>query len=150
MPATARREVVRSGEVGVYHCWARCVRRAFLCGVDPVSGADFDHRRDWVVGVQRNFAALFGVEICFHAEMSNHLHLVLRTRPDVVAQWSDEEVARRCLSINRLVRSRDGETCRPPTDADIAMATADPERVGTTGQAMRQLLPVRSLSLTRS
>ena len=38
MPAYARKEIVREGEVGMYHCVARCVRRAFLCGEDAVSG----------------------------------------------------------------------------------------------------------------
>src|SRR5271157_3137600 len=31
--------------------------------------------------------------------MSNHLHVILRNRPDVVALWSDEEVARRWLTL---------------------------------------------------
>jgi hypothetical protein len=50
MPASARQEIVLAGEVGVYHIWTRCVRRAFLCGVDPVTGQNFDHRRDWIRG----------------------------------------------------------------------------------------------------
>jgi hypothetical protein len=31
--------------------------------------------------------------------MSNHIHLVLRSRPDVVDTWDDREVARRWLMI---------------------------------------------------
>jgi len=120
---------VREGEVGVYHCWARCVRRAFLCGVDPLSGQNHDHRRDWLIALQRRLAALFGVEICFHAQMSNHMHVIVRTRPDVVAQWTDDEVARRYLLINRLVRSSDGSPSAEPTSAEIAVRTADPEHV---------------------
>ncbi len=33
-----RAEVVVADEVGVYHCVQRVVRRAFLCGIDPLSG----------------------------------------------------------------------------------------------------------------
>jgi hypothetical protein len=36
-PAYARSHIVPPNEVGVYHCMARCVRRAFLCGVDPLT-----------------------------------------------------------------------------------------------------------------
>src|SRR5271157_1197399 len=31
--------------------------------------------------------------------MSNHLHVILRNRPDVVTLWSDQEVARRWLAV---------------------------------------------------
>jgi hypothetical protein len=37
MPAYARSQIVPPDEVGVYHRMARCVRRAFLCGVDPLT-----------------------------------------------------------------------------------------------------------------
>ena len=129
MPGCARREIVRQGEVGVYHCWSRCVRGAFLCGNDPVTGKNFDHRRDLICQFERRIAGLFGIEVAFHAELSNHIHLVLRLRPDVVVTWSDEDVARRWLSITRLVRSQDGDHIREPTDEDIATETADPARM---------------------
>ena len=46
----ARRDLVREGMPGVYHCTARCVRRAFLLGQDDYSGKNYDHRRLWIVG----------------------------------------------------------------------------------------------------
>ena len=49
MPTFARGQVVVEDQVGVYHCIARYVRRAFLCGVDPYTGQDFSHRKDWIL-----------------------------------------------------------------------------------------------------
>ncbi len=98
MVSSPRSEVVSTDEVGVYHVWTRCVRRAFLCGVDPVSGKDYAHRRQWIHEFLQQLAGLCGVGVGFHAEMANHLHLILRARPDVVAMWSDRDVVRRSIA----------------------------------------------------
>jgi hypothetical protein len=45
MPTYARRQIVIEDRVGVYHCIARCVRRAFLCGTDPYTGQDYTPQR---------------------------------------------------------------------------------------------------------
>ena len=128
MPAYARREIVPSDEVGVYHCVARCVRRAFLCGVDAYSGQDYEHRRDWIRERLEQLASVFAIDICAYTLMSNHLHLVLRTRPDLVPEWSAEEVAWRWL---RLHPPRDPATGRrtEPTAGDINRIASMPERV---------------------
>ena len=86
-------------EIGVYHCVQRVVRRAFLCGVDPLSGKSYNHRRAWIRDRLEALAGLFGVEIAAFAVLSNHVHVILRIRPDVVALWSDQEVARRWLTL---------------------------------------------------
>ena len=41
MVAFARRELFQLGRLATYHCWTRCVRRAFLFGKDPVTGKNF-------------------------------------------------------------------------------------------------------------
>ena len=38
MPRIPRKFVFDPTEVGVYHCINRCVRRAFLCGTDDLTG----------------------------------------------------------------------------------------------------------------
>jgi REP element-mobilizing transposase RayT len=128
VPASARRYIVHDECVGVYHCIARCVRRAFLCGIDTYSGRDYSHRKAWILDRLRALAGLFGVEVCGYAIMSNHLHLVLRNRPDSVEQWSDAEVALRWC---KLFPQRDDSTGEPaePDDNDVAMIMANADRL---------------------
>ncbi len=49
MPTCARKEIIRQGMPGIFHCWSRCVRRAWLLGDDPLTGKNYDHRRLWVL-----------------------------------------------------------------------------------------------------
>jgi len=145
MPAYARKEIVREGEVGIYHCVARCVRRAFLCGFDAATGRSFEHRKGWIRRRLEELAGIFGIDVCGYAVMGNHLHVVLRTRPDVVAAWSDEEVAERWW---RLFPRRRGEDLSPaePEPHELAMLIADPKvaaerrrRLGSLSWLMRCL-----------
>ena len=48
MARVNRREVPADEEIRVVHCVNRCVRRAFLCGVDPLTGMSCEHRRQWI------------------------------------------------------------------------------------------------------
>ncbi len=94
-----RSDVFHHGEVGVAHCIQRCVRRAFLAGKDAVTGRSFEYRRDWIRKRLELLASVFGIDILNYAIMSNHLHVLLRTRPDVVKTWKDEEIAKRWLRL---------------------------------------------------
>ena len=60
--------------------------------------------------------------------MSNHFHCVLRTRPDIVKEWSDDQVARRWW---KLFPKRRDETGAPadPTELEIRSLVADTERL---------------------
>ena len=76
-----------------YHCVARCVRRAFLCGRDTYSGRDFEHRKQWFLDRLAAQADAFAIEICAYAVMSNHYHLVLRIDESRTKAWSDASYA---------------------------------------------------------
>jgi len=82
-----------------YHCISRCVRRAFLCGTDQLTGFDFEHRRQWIVDRIKLLCSVFSVDLCAYAIMSNHYHIVVRINTEEVKQWSDKEVAHRWLQI---------------------------------------------------
>ncbi|MCE2796989.1 MAG: transposase [Planctomyces sp.] len=118
MARLARVEIFAADEVAVVHVMNRTVRRCFLLGHDPVSGRNYDHRKVWIDEQLVHQARHFGIDLLCQAIMSNHLHLVLRSRPDVVQEWSDEEVARRWLM---LCPERRDEDRRPmePTEFEI-------------------------------
>ena len=123
----ARHTVVSREETGVYHCVSRCVRRAFLCGWDAYSGKNYEHRRDWVQERLRELSERFGVQVLAYSVMSNHTHLVLRTRPDWVDSWSADEVAERWC---RLFRGRKAQREGKAYDEDkYERIRKDPEQV---------------------
>ncbi|MGA9575942.1 MAG: hypothetical protein WBS20_18510 [Lysobacterales bacterium] len=82
-----------------YHCISRCVRRAFLCGSDPLTGFDFEHRRQWIIDRIKLLCSIFAVDLCAYAIMSNHYHIVIRINSETARQWSDEEVASRWMKV---------------------------------------------------
>ncbi len=89
--ATARRNLVDPTQSGVFHCVSRCVRRAFLCRWDAYSGQDYEHRRAWIRDRLHELTELFAIEVHSYAVMSNHLHVVVRTLPQRVDDWDDED-----------------------------------------------------------
>ena len=94
-----RKRLVSLTNTPYYHCISRCVRRAFLCGVDPLSGFDFSHRRDWVVERMKSLCGVFAIDLCAYAVMSNHYHIVVRVDGDAAQSWSGREVVERWLQL---------------------------------------------------
>ena len=78
-----------------YHCVSRCVRRAFLCGTDTVSGQSFEHRRQWIEDKLYELTQVFALDLYAYAVMSNHYHVVLYVDIDEAEGWSLEEVIAR-------------------------------------------------------
>jgi hypothetical protein len=110
----ARSQLVSTDAPGTYHCVQRCVRRAFLCGVDAYSGQDFEHRKPWIEQRLSLVAESFAAAIHAYAVMSNHLHVVIHMDPGVALLWTDVEVAERWV---RLFPPRE------PTDAAHTLNT---------------------------
>jgi REP element-mobilizing transposase RayT len=109
-----RSSLVSVGDTPYYHCICRCVRRAWLCGEDPVSGKSFEYRKEWMRARLALLTEIFAIRLCAYAVMSNHYHLVVRLAPEQVAFWSDLEVAERWtriftgpLSIQRFLHAQE-------------------------------------------
>jgi REP element-mobilizing transposase RayT len=139
MARLARAEIFDPSEVAIVHVMARTVRRCFLLGFDPVTSRNYDHRKDWIEEKLKHLAAFMGIDLLSYALMSNHFHLILRSRPDAVANWSDEEVARRWLSLCPIRKRRRTDSCEislnepyvvtEPSQADLNSICNNPRKL---------------------
>jgi len=75
-----------------YHCISRCVRQSFLCGTDALTGQSYEHRRQWIEDIILEQSAIFAIEVCAYAVMSNHYHLVLHINQANAQGWSHDQV----------------------------------------------------------
>jgi len=111
-----RKSLVSLNDTPFYHCVSRCVRRAFLCGVDPYSGKNYEHRRGWLEYLLLRTADVFAIKLCSYAVMSNHYHVVLHVRSDIADKWSDLDVVKRWHRLFKPTpfsqRFIDGESLR--------------------------------------
>jgi hypothetical protein len=128
MARLTRKEVFSLEEVAIIHVINRVVRRCFLIGNDPVTGKNYDHRKEMIEKLFEHFAGLFALDLLAYAILSNHFHAVLRSRPDVVATWSDLEVARRWMLICPKRKHLDG-TPKEPTLSELNAILRKPKKV---------------------
>ena len=128
MSRLARIEMFAPDEVAIVHVMNRVVRRCFLFGDDPVSGKNFDHRKVWIEDQLQIQAACFGIDLLGFSLMSNHFHLILRSRPDCVSAWDDTEVARRWLLLCPIRKDQSGRA-EDPNPAELDTIRNDPDRL---------------------
>ncbi|MEQ1830936.1 MAG: hypothetical protein ABL921_33630 [Pirellula sp.] len=130
MARLARAEVFDPGEVAILHICARVVRRCFLFGVDPVTGINHDHRKVWIEEQLKLLAENLGIDLLAIAILSNHFHLILRSRPDVVETWDDTEVARRWLMLCPKRKKKD-RSPEEPNEFELNSIRNDPDKLAT-------------------
>lgn len=99
---TARNTQISIVDTPYYHCMARCVRRAFLCGEDSFSGQSYEHRKQWIVDRILQLSAIFAIDVSAYAVMSNHYHVVLYIDRDTARDWSLKEVAERWKQLFKM------------------------------------------------
>ncbi|MEQ9407595.1 MAG: hypothetical protein RIK87_07695, partial [Fuerstiella sp.] len=68
MARVNRREVLADDEVQVVHCVSRCLRRGILCGDDPLTRMNYDHRRHWIRNRPEFLAGVSG-DVCTELQL---------------------------------------------------------------------------------
>jgi REP element-mobilizing transposase RayT len=92
-----------------------------------VTERDFDYRRGWIESLLAYLAGVFALDVGNFNILSNHLHALLRTRPDLALRWSAEEVAWRWKRA--WPELCDGQWVREPTDAELDALLAQPTKI---------------------
>ncbi|WP_232605141.1 transposase [Photobacterium phosphoreum] len=95
----SRRKLIEPQITPFYHVINLCVRRAYLCGDDPYNGKNYQHRRGWIVNKIKQLAAVFCIDVCAYAVMSNHYHLVLKIDTEQQQKLTSEAVISRWLQL---------------------------------------------------
>ena len=140
----ARKHLVCLADTPYYHVYSRCVRRAFLCGIDRHTGQSYEHRRAWIEDRVRVLSSLFSIDLCAYAVMSNHYHLVVKLNPNEPAGWSDDEVLQRWTALFRgpllVQRYRAGESLSSAEEDTVrSIAAVYRDRLGSLSWFMKCL-----------
>ncbi len=68
----ARNQQISLEATPYYHCISRCVRLAFLCGEDSLTGNSYEHRKDWVTERLGELTEVFAIDLCAYAVMKTY------------------------------------------------------------------------------
>lgn len=125
-----RRDQFRPDEVAVVHVMNRVAGRAMLLGQDPITGKCYDHRKGWIDAELLRLTAGFAIDLVASAILGNHFHLVLRSRPDIVALWNATEIAMRWLTMCPTPNMRRSK--RGPTEKELDSIRKVPSELART------------------
>lgn len=93
--ATPRYSKVDLSVTPFYHCISRCVRQAYLCGTDLLTGRSYEHRKQWLIDKIEFLTTVFSIQILSYAIMDNHYHIDVYINSDQADNWEDDEVIAR-------------------------------------------------------
>lgn len=108
----------------VAHCVSRCVRREYLI--------DLPERRRSLLDRMRFLTTYFAIDVLETSVLSNHMHVVVATHPDLAELWTDDEVAFRYRSLcpDHRWRTRNNIAKNLPAQPhEIAAALTKPKLV---------------------
>ena len=94
-----RKDIVSVSETPYYHVITRCVRGAYLCGLDPSADRSYEHRRMWIVDRMTELADIFAISIKAYAVRPSQYHLLLELEPQRTKAWSEQEVIERWTNL---------------------------------------------------
>jgi len=97
-------------------------------GRDGYSGNDYSHRRQWIAERIQLLVRCFAIDVGFHASMSNHLHVVLRTLPRLARRMGKQELARRWLRLFPGKQVLDGNWIEP-TQEQVEELAKDKKKI---------------------
>ena len=135
MSRKTRGSLIHPDEVTIVHTVAKTARNLFLLGEDFATRTRNSHRKAWIVDILEFQSSLMAIDLLDFCVMDNHVHQVLRSRPDVVKKWSNREVARRWLTLcpKSKKRQKVDDTVQyvpiPPKDEQIDTLAKNKKRI---------------------
>ena len=121
----ARSQLVDVSVTPWYHVISKTVRGAFLLRDDG-----FD-RKQWIEDRLELLTSVFAIDVAGFVALDSHFHLLVCLDPDLVTDWSDEEVTRRWLTIH------------PPRGADRKPLEVTPEIIRNMAQDGKFVATIR-------
>jgi len=145
MSRRARTSMISQDEITIVHVWSQTVQQMFLLGNDEVTNQDYSHRKDWIVDIMAHQSMFMAVDILRFGIMDNHVLFLLRTRPDIVRAWTDEEVAWNYLLLcpkNKRRKKVGGKweyEILDPRQCDVDAIVNDPKKLKKIRQKLSSL-----------
>jgi REP element-mobilizing transposase RayT len=135
MSRKTRGSLINPKEVTIVHAVAKTARNLFLLGEDLATRTHNSHRKAWIVDILEFQSSLMAIDLLDFCVMDNHIHQVLRSRPDVVKKWTDREVARRWLTLCPKSKKRQKVDDKvqyvpiPPKESEIETLAKNKKRI---------------------